>query len=178
MTELTLEQVREAFYAEFRSVPFHQRLGIRLDRGDDGEARMTLPARPELEGEPGEHSPAAVYTLADAAASIQVCEEAAKRALELGMGAIFFTVSGRFREHGPARGTIEGRAELVEGLAEATGESGASRKASVDVLARISDEAGSPVAEHRTTFYVRFMELSRMRDMYRPTSEFVRLLGS
>jgi hypothetical protein len=176
--DLTLEQVQEAFYAELLSVPFHEHLGVALDRGvAPGEPRVTIPPKPEIVTADGQHSVAAVYTLGEAASAIEMCDEVAPRALELGMGAIFFTVSARFVRRGPAAGTIGAVTRLVSGLDEKAGEGKAARKATVEVAAKVVGEGGKMVGEQRFGFYVRFMELSRMRGMVRPASEVGRLVG-
>ncbi len=175
---LTLEQVQEAFYAELLSVPFHEHLGVALDRSvAPGEPRVTIPPKPEIVTPDGQHSVAAVYTLGEAASAIEMCDEIAPRALELGMGAIFFTVSARFVPRGPAAGTIGAVTRLVSGLDKKAGEGKASRKATVEVAAKVVGEGGKMVGEQRFGFYVRFMELSRMRAMVRPASEVGRLVG-
>jgi hypothetical protein len=65
---------------------------------------------------------------------------------------------------------------LVKGI-EADGDGVAPRKANVEVSAKVVGESGDQVAEQRFTFYVRFMEISRMRGMFRPASEVGRLVG-
>jgi hypothetical protein len=176
--ELTIEQVREAFYAELLSVPFHEHLGVALDRdAPAGEPRVTIPSKPEIVTADGHHSVAAVYTLGEAASAIEMCDEIAPKALEYGMGAMFFTVSASFEPRGPARGTIGALTRLVSGLDEAVHGGPAAKKASVDVAAEVVTEDGSVVGEQRFSFYVRFMELSRMRDLVRPASEVGRLVG-
>jgi hypothetical protein len=175
---LTIEEVREAFYAELLSVPFHEHLGVALDRGaQPGEPRVTIPPKPEIVTPDGHHSVAAVYTLGEAASAIEMCDEVAPRALEFGMGGMFFTVSARFEPRGAARGTIGAITRLVNGLDEAVHGGTAAKKASVDVAAVVVTADGTVVGEQRFSFYVRFMELSRMRAMVRPASEVGRLVG-
>jgi hypothetical protein len=175
--ELTIEKVRDAFYAELLNVPFHEHLGIALDReAPAGQPRVTIPSKPEIVTPGGQHSPAAVYTLGEAASAIELCDEIAPRALELGMGAIFFTVSAAFESGGPARGTIGAITSVVSGLEASVSGEPAPRKASVEIAAKVVNEDGGMVGEQRFRYYVRFMELSRMRDMVRPASEVGRLV--
>jgi hypothetical protein len=175
--DLTLEKVQEAFFAELLNVPFHDHLGLALDRhADHGQPRVTISPRPEIAGAGGEHSPAAVYTLGEAASAVEMCEAIAPYALEMGMGAIFFTVAGSFRPRGRAVGKIGAVTELVKGIEQGDGE-GVPRKAGVEVAAKVLREDGEPVGEQRFSFYVRFMEMGRMREMVRPESEVGRLVG-
>jgi hypothetical protein len=176
--ELTIEKVRDAFYAELLSVPFHEHLGVALDReAPAGQPKVTIPPKPEIVTPDGHHSAAAVYTLGEAASAIELCDEIAPRALQLGMGAIFFTVAARFESHGPARGTIGAITSVTSGLEEPGRGQAAPRKASVEVAAKVVSEDGGAVGQQRFRYYVRFMELSRMRDMVRPASEVGRLVG-
>ncbi len=178
MNEVTFEMVQEAFYAELLSVPFHGHLGVALDRdAPPGRPRVTIPSRPEIVSEDGEHSPSAVYTLGEAASAIEMCDAIAPRAVETGKGAIFFTVSGAFQPRGRARGTIGAITELVKGLERGEGGEGAPRKATVEVAAKVVGEGGEVVGEQQFSFYVRFMERDRMRGMVRPASEVGRLIG-
>jgi hypothetical protein len=173
----TLEQVREAFYAELLNVPFDEHLGVALDRdAAPGQPRVTMPPKPEIVTPDGQHSVAAVYTLGEAASAIEMCDEVAPRALDLGMGEIFFTVSARFELHGPARGTIGAMTRLVTGLDEAAGKGKAARKAAVEVAAQVVGEDGELVGEQQFSFYVRFMEPSHMRAIVRPASAIGRLV--
>ena len=177
MKEVTLEMAQEALYAEFSTVPFHDHLGVALDReAPPGQPRVTLPARPEIVSEDGEHSPAAIYTLGEAASAIELCDAIAPRAVQLGMGAIFFTVAGAFELRAPARGTIGAITELAKGLEDGVGGDGGPRKARVEVASRVVGEAGELVAEQRFGFYVRFMERTHMREIVRPASAVGRLV--
>ena len=176
--ELTIEQVREAYYAELLNVPFHEHLGIALDReAPPGKPRVTIPSKPEIVTADGHHSVAAVYTLGEAAAAIEMCDEMAPKALDFGMGAIFFTVGATFEPRGPARGTIGAITRLVSGIDEEVHGGPGAKKANVDVAAEVVTEDGVVVGEQRFSFYVRFMEWDRMREMFRPASEVGRLVG-
>ncbi len=170
----TLAEVREAFLESLATVPFHRHLGIEVEVTGSGTA-VALPARPEIVGPGGEHSPAAVYALGDAACSVHVCDEAAVRALELELGAIFFTVSSQTRRLGPARGRLTATSELLAGLAPGVGSPGSTRKGKVEVAARIYAEDGEQAAEQRMSFYVRFMEPDRVREMTPSSSAISRL---
>jgi acyl-coenzyme A thioesterase PaaI-like protein len=172
----TLAEVQDVFYAGLLTVPFHRHLGVLIERTQSG-ARVAIPAKPEIVGPDGRHSAAAVYALGDVASSVQVCEEIAPRALELEMGAVFLTVSARFWQHGPARGTIEATANMVSGLDEAVGRAKEAKKATVEVAATVAGEDGEPAGEHRMSFYVRFMEVSRVREMAPASSEIFRVHG-
>jgi acyl-coenzyme A thioesterase PaaI-like protein len=172
----TLAEVQEGFYAHLLTVPFHRHLGVLIERTPSG-ARVAIPPKPEIVGADGRHSAAAVYALGDIASSVQVCEEIAPRALELEMGAVFFTVSARFWLLGPARGTIEATANMVSGLDEAVGRVQESKKATLEIAATVAGEDGEPAGEHRMRFYVRFMEVSRVREMAPASSEIFRLHG-
>ena len=172
----TLAEVQEGFYAGFLTVPFHRHLGVVIERTPSG-ARVTIPSKPEIVGPDGHHSPAAVYALGDVASSVQICEEIAPRALELEMGAVFLTVSATFHPRAPARGTLEATANMVSGLDQAVGRPKETKKATVEVAATVAGEDGEPAGEHRMRFYVRFMEVSRVREMAPASSEIFRLHG-
>ena len=174
----TLEEVRDAFHADLLDVAFHQHVGIAFDReAPAGQPKLTVAARPEIASQEGEHSPATLYTLGDAAAALELCEAIAPRALELGKGAIFFTVSSSLRTSAPAVGTIGATAALVKGLDASVGKKGASRKGTVEVAAALVGGGGEQVGEQRSSFYVRFIDLSRMQDAFAPDSAIVRVLG-
>ena len=178
MIEPTLEKVREAFRADLLVIPFHQHIGMALDPdASPGQPRVTIPPRPQIATEEGEHSPAILYTLADAAAALELCETIAPRALELGKGAIFFTVSAALRTSAPATGTIGATAELAKGLDASVGEKGASRKGTVDIAATLVGGDGEQIGEQRSSFYVRFIEMDRMKETIAPASATVRVLG-
>jgi acyl-coenzyme A thioesterase PaaI-like protein len=175
----SLEAIQEAFYADLLSVPYHRRVGISVQRGSEPDSpRVALPAGPGLAGPGGEISPAALFLLADAAAAVQMAGEVAPRALQVRLGAIFLTTTSRFRQLGPARGTVEASTELVRGLDEEAGRSRPARRAPVDVSVRLTDGAGVAVASHETSFQVRFMEPSRLRAMLGGSSEVLALIDS
>jgi acyl-coenzyme A thioesterase PaaI-like protein len=172
----TLAEVQEGFYASLLTVPFHRHLGVVIERTPAG-VRVAIPPKPEIVGPDGQHSVAAIYTLGDVASSMQVCEEIAPRALELEMGAVFLTVSTSFQPGAPARGTLEATASLVSGLDQEVGRAKESKKATVEVAATVAGEDDGPAAEHRTRFYVRFMEVSRIQEMAPASSEISRFHG-
>ncbi len=172
----TLAEVQEAFYSSLLTVPFHRHLGVVIERTPSG-VRVALPPKPEIVGPDGRHSPAAVYALGDVASSVQICEQVAPRALELEMGAIFFTVGAHMEQHRPAKGTIEASASMVGALDPEVGAAGESKKATVDVAATVLGEDGELAAEQKMSFYVRFMEVSRVREMAPTSSEIFRLHG-
>lgn len=173
-----LAEIREGFYADLLALPFHRHLGVAVKEvPPPGLPRITLPPGPDSVGQDGQHSAAAVYTLGDIASAAEMWNEVAPRAMELEMSAIFLTVSASFELSGPARGTIEAITNLVSGLDDAAGETKTVKKATIDVEARIVGEDGELVGEHRTSFYVRFMEESRLRAMTPAASGIVRLIG-
>lgn len=172
----TLAEVQEGFYAGLLTVPFHRHLGVVIERTPSG-ARVAIPPKPEIVGPDGHHSPAAVYALGDVASSVQICEEIAPRALELEMGAVFLTVSATFQPRAPARGTLEGSAKMVSGLDREVGRAKETKKATVEVAATVAGEDGELAGEHRMSFYVRFMEVSRVQEMVPASSEIFRLHG-
>jgi hypothetical protein len=172
----TLAEVQEGFYAGLLSVPFHRHLGVVIERTPSG-ARVAIPPKPEIVGPDGHHSPAAVYALGDVASSVQICEEIAPRALELEMGAVFLTVSASFQPRAPARGVLEGSAKMISGLDREVGRANETKKATVEVAATVAGEDGEVVGEHRMSFYVRFMEVSRVQEMVPASSEIFRLHG-
>lgn len=172
----TLAEVQEGFYVSLLTVPFHRHLGVMIERTPKG-ARVALPAKPEILGPDGRHSAAAVYTLGDVASSVQVFEEITPRALELELGAVFFTVSASFELRAPARGTLEATAEMVSGLDQAVGRAKEAKKGTVEVAATVAGEDGQTSGEHRMSFYVRFMEVSRVREMSPTSSEIFRIHG-
>jgi acyl-coenzyme A thioesterase PaaI-like protein len=177
MREVTLEEVRGAYHADILSVPFHRHLGIDFNPdAASGEPRLTLSPRPELVDDSGELSPGTLFTLADAASALELCEEVAPRALEIGKGAIFFTVAARFNLSQPASGTIGATAEVVSRLADDVGLDGASRKARVEVATKVVGADGEQLGDYSSSFYVRFIDLSRMREAFAPSSEVVRVM--
>lgn len=173
---LTVEMVREAFYADLLSLPFHRHLGVEIDPQASGETRVSIPPKPEITGPDGQQSPAAVFTLGEAACSVEMCDAIASRALEMGMGAIFLTVSSEFRPRGRPRGTITASTSLVKGL-EGGKDAKRIKKATIVAAARIVDGSGDLAAEQQVGFHVRFMDERRMRELV-PTSEVGRLIGS
>jgi hypothetical protein len=177
MNELNAEQVREAYLAELLKVPFHEHLGIALERDTDQGQRLVIEPRPQIANENGELSPGAVFTLGEAASAAALCEAIIPHALARGMGAIFFTVAGTLRPQELAVGKIGAVAEVVDGI-DVDEEGVARRKTEADVVATVLREDGAPVGEHRFSYRVRFMEISRMGGMLRPGSEFGRLIGS
>jgi hypothetical protein len=160
----TLAEVRDALYEGLLSVPYHRHLGVVVEREDSGP-RVLLPARPEILDAEGRQSPAAVYALADIASSLRLCDEFIPRALELDMGAVFFTVSTHFRQHRPGKGALAAAASMVDGVDSQVGRPGESRKTRLGVDASVTDEEGELVGELRFRFYVRFMDVSRIREM-------------
>ncbi|MEK6251312.1 MAG: hypothetical protein AABM43_05100 [Actinomycetota bacterium] len=174
----TLVELQEEIHAALLKVPFDRHLGVVIERDPrSGEVRISIPPRPEIVGPDGQHSAAAVFALGDIVSSMVVCEQIAQRALELDMGAIFFTVEARFRCHGPARGTIAASASLLRGLDEAVGKPNKARKATIEVGAKVVGEDGELAGEHRMSFYVRLMDVSRVREMVPASSEIFRIHG-
>jgi hypothetical protein len=177
MNEVNAEQMHEAFMAELLKVPWHAHLGIALDRDADQGPRLVIESRPQMANENGELPPGAVFTLGEVAAGAALCEEIIPHALARGSGAVFFTVAGTLRPQGRAIGKIAAVAELVNGI-DVDEEGVARRNADVDVVARVMRDDGATVGEHRFSYRVRFMEISRMGAMLRRGSEFGRLIGS
>lgn len=174
----TLEEVREAVDASILSVPLHRHLGISIDRSATGEARILVPARPEIMGPEGHHSPASIYVAADVASAVCVCDEIAPLAVEMQMGAFFLTVSASFEPGAPSGGTLEAAAEMTRGFDAARSSDRPLKKGTLDVTAGVGAEGGAPTGEQRARFYVRFMEPSRMREIAPESSEIVRILGA
>jgi hypothetical protein len=177
VSEFNAEQLREAYLAELLKMPFHDHLGIALDRDTDQGPRLVIESRPQMANENGELSPAAVFTLGEAASAAALCEAIIPHAVARGLGAIFFTVTGTLRPQGRAVGKIAAVAEVVNGI-DVDEDGVARRKAEADVVAKVMRDDGAPVGEHRFSYRVRFMEISRMGGMLRPESEFGRLIGS
>lgn len=174
----TLEAIQEAFYADLLSIPYHQRIGISLRRDEDGAARVTLPAGPDLADRDGEVSPVALFGLGEAAAATEMSYDVAPRALEMNLAVIFLTSESGFRQLGPARGTIEATSELVGGLGDEAGRSKRARRGEVEVAVRLGGEGGAPVAEYESSFQVRFMEPDRVRALIGWPSALVDLLDT
>lgn len=172
----TLAEVQKEFLASLLTVPFHRHLGIETETEPSG-IRVALPPKPEIVGPNGTQSPAAMFALGDAACSIRVCEEIAPRALELELGAIFFTVSARVQRLRPAGGRLAAEAEMLNGLEATVGGAKETKKATVDLAAKIFGEDGEQAAEQRMSFYVRFMEVSRVLEMAPAVSAISRLHG-
>jgi len=173
---LTLEEVREALRADLLDLPFHRLLGVEIEPGASAKPRVSIPAKPEISGPDRQQSPAAIFTLGEAACTVEMCEAVAPRAVELGMGAIFLTTAAEFRIHRPALGTIRAATSLIEGLQERA-DSKPLKKATVVAEARIVDESGELAAEQKSSFYVRFMS-ERMMGELLPTTHVGRLVGS
>jgi acyl-coenzyme A thioesterase PaaI-like protein len=175
----TMAELRENIYASTRRVPYNKHVGVVIDPPSESEpVRVSLPPRPEITGPDGRHSMAAVYALGDICASLEVCEEIAPRALELEMGAIFFTVNTRFRALAPAGGTLTARARVIEGLGVGVGSRGETRKATIETAVEVHGEEGALVGEQRFGSYIRFMDLARIREMAPASSELVRIVES
>ena len=173
----SLEEVRRAIDAGMLSVPLHRHLGISLERTPSGGSRVLMPPTPQIIDPGGNHSPGAVYVLADVAAGLRLCDEIAPRALEMEMGALFLTVSAQFKPAAAASGTLVATAEVTKGFEEPP--SGRQlKKATLEVTASVSGENGEPAGEQRVRFYVRFMETSRIRELAPDSSPLIQVLGT
>jgi acyl-coenzyme A thioesterase PaaI-like protein len=175
---MTLETIQEAFYADLLSIPYSRHLGVVIERDPDGAARVKIPFKPQLSGADGQVSPAVLFALGDTASAAEMSREMAPRVIELEMGAIFLTVSSRFRQLAPAHGSIGAETRLTSGLDEESGRSKEARKATIGVAAEISDDSGTKVAEHEAHFYIRFMPASQLRALMPGHSEVVEILSS
>lgn len=173
----SLQEVRKAIDASILSVPLHRHLGIVLERAQSGVPRVLMPPKPQILDSGGNHSPAAVYLLADVAAGIRLCDEIAPRALEMDMGAMFLTVSAHFRPAAAASGTLQATAEVTKGLETARSDRKL-KKVTLEVTASVSGESGEPAGEQLVRFYVRFMEPSRIRDLAPDSSQLMQVLGT
>ena len=175
----TLAEIREGVFAVFLNVPYHTHLGIVFDTAADaGTARVSIPPKPEIIGPDGQHSVATVFALGEIASSVEVCEAIAPRALDLGLGAVLFTLGASFSPRGPARGVLTASVDLLNRLDEGVGGENEPKKGTIKTSVKVFGEDGELVGEQRLSFYVRFMEWSRVQEMAPAYMEIVRVLES
>lgn len=157
---------QETFWG-FLDVPFHQQMGITFRREDDGTAVVGLPHDPELVDEDGEQSPAALYSIAEIASALRVCDEMADEAKYLpeGMYPVMLARNVRFQCLAPARGAIEAHTRLLGDRDELVTKIKTKRKGMVEIAVGVSDDEGSKAAEARFDFYVRVMSEERLLAM-------------
>jgi acyl-coenzyme A thioesterase PaaI-like protein len=141
---------QETFWG-FLDVPFHQQMGITFRREDDGTAVVGLPHDPELVNEDGEQSPAALYSIAEIASALRVCDEMADEAKYLPEGMYPVMLARNVQLLGD-------RDELVTKIKT-------KRKGMVEIAVGVSDDEGSKAAEARFDFYVRVMSEERLLAM-------------
>ena len=156
----------ETFWG-FLDVPFHQLMGIRFSRAGDGLSVVSLPAAPEVVDENGEHSGAALYSIAEIASALRACEDLAADTERLAAGSypVLLARELRFRQLGPARGEIRARADFAGDSAEVIERLTTRRKANATLTVRIESDADGLVAEAETDFYLRIMSEERLLAM-------------
>jgi hypothetical protein len=160
-------QYPDDFYG-FPEVPFHIHLGMRFERPDPtGPAEVLLPAGPEFTGPDGGQSLAAVYTLGEVAAGIAVCDALMLHAAEAetSMMPLVLTQETHFTPGEPARGLLRSETSFVGDSSKAVEKLKKSRKVKVETAARLFDEDKKLAGELRVHFYVRLMELERLKAM-------------
>lgn len=157
----------EDFYG-FPQVPFHIHLGMRfLRREPDGQATVLLPPSAEFTYPDGTQSHAAVYTVGEVAAGIAVCDALLLHAAEAetSMTPLVLTRQTRFTPSAPAYGEIRSETAFVGDSGDAVERLRSSRKVNVETAAQLFGEDGKLAGELRVNFYVRLMELSRLKAM-------------
>lgn len=150
----------------FVDVPFHQRMGIRFTRDDDGRTVVRVPSSPEVVGADGEQSPAALYSSAEIASALQACEDLASEAERLPEGyyPVLLARELRFRQVAPAFGEVAARAVFKDDRDAVLERLLSKRKANATLGVRI-EAGGDPVAEAETDFYFRIMSEERLLAM-------------
>jgi acyl-coenzyme A thioesterase PaaI-like protein len=151
----------------FLDVPFHQLMGVRFSRGEDGFSVVSLPPSPETVGPDGEQSGAALYTVAEISSALRACEDLAEETEKLAAGSypVLLARELRFRQLAPAYGEVSARAQFVGDSAEVLERLTTKRKANATLAVRIEAEGGEQVAEAETDFYLRIMTEDRLLAM-------------
>lgn len=151
----------------FRDVPFHQLMGMRFSRDPDGSSVVSLPASPEVLDGDGEHSTAAIYSVAEIASALRTCDELAAEAKELpqDMYPVMLAREVRFEAKAPPRGEIAARTRFVGDSAAVVRRIETRRKGEVTISVRITGEGDEPVGEAEIDFYVRVMSEERLLAM-------------
>ena len=156
----------ETFWG-FLDVPFHQLMGIRFARAEDGRSVVSLPPEPEVVDEHGEHSAAALYSIAEISSALRACEDLAADTKKLAAGSypVLLARELRFRQLAPAHGEISARAEFAVDSAEVIERLATRRKANATLKVRIESDVDGLVGEAETDFYLRIMTEERLLAM-------------
>jgi acyl-coenzyme A thioesterase PaaI-like protein len=157
---------REGFWG-FPDVPFHQQMGIEFEREPDGSAVVSLPHEAELVDEREEQSPAALYSVAEIASALRVCDELSVHEDELPAGyyPVMLAREVRFRSVAPARSAIAARTRLIDSRDQFVEKLRTRRKSMVRIAASVTDAEGAGVADAEFDFYVRIMSEERLLAM-------------
>jgi hypothetical protein len=155
------------FYG-FRDVPFHIHLGMRFERPEPaGPAVVTLPGGDSVLGAEGAHSPAAVYTVAEVASGISVCDALALYGAgeDTTLVPLVLTRHTSFEPRADVGGELHSRARLAEDPEAATGRLRATRKASIEVECDVLGEDDTLAGRLGARFYLRMMSLSLLESI-------------
>ena len=157
---------RDGFWG-FPDVPFHQQMGIEFAREDDGAPDVSLPHDPDLVSEDGEQSPAALYSIAEIASALRVCDELGADAKDLpeGMYPVMLAREVSFRCVAPAFGDIAAHTRLLDDRDELVAKIKARRKGMVRIAVQVADGDRQTAAEAQFDFYVRVMSEERLLAM-------------
>ena len=155
---------REDFYG-FANVPFHRHVGMRFEHGAEQPLVVALPQGDHELG--AERSPAAVYTVAEVAASLAACDALATHASELPEEAMpVMLVSGAsFRALAPARGEIRARTSFVGDAAETVRRLTTARKVRATIAVELVGTDDEVAAEAEIYLYIRMMSERRLHAM-------------
>jgi hypothetical protein len=158
----------DEFYG-FPEIPFHVHLGMRFTRPDpDGEAIVTLPASAELAGPGGRQSLCAVYTTAEVAGGIAMCDGLSLRdvaELDPSFVPLALTRRARFRPADEAIGDLRSHCRFATDADEARRRLRTKRKVTVDVEVEVHDERGVLAGTMLAHYYVRVMRRSNLEAM-------------
>lgn len=158
---------RETFFG-FTDVPFHMHVGLRFRRRDpDAPADVTLPPSTELTSPHGEHSPAALYTLAEVASGLAASEALSmeQRTPDDGLLPIMLATQATFRPVKPARGEIRAEPRLVGDAAEKAERLAVTRKVTLLMETSLTTVDGLLAAQATFSFYLRLMRKTSLLAM-------------
>jgi hypothetical protein len=158
----------DEFYG-FPEIPFHIHLGMRFTRPDpDGEAIVTLPASAAVTGPERRQSMCAVYTTAEVAGGIAMCDGLSLRdvaELDPSFVPLALTRRARFRPGEEAIGDLTSHCRFATDADEARERLRTKRKVSVAVEVEVRDERGALAGTMLAHYYVRVMSRSNLEAM-------------
>lgn len=153
------------FYGAHR-VPFQQHVRMGFSRSaPDGPAVVSLAPRPELIGPDGEHSPAAVYGVAEVAAAVCASDSVWQHDPEglTDERPVLLTTRVRFRLGEPGCGEIRAYAAFDGDGAEILRRLRKRRKVRFTIDVRVLGDDDRFVGEAEVDIYLREMDEGRLR---------------